>query len=246
MKRFLDLFFSLLGLLVFSPILCILMFLVYKYDGGSPLYVAPRVGKRGIPFSMVKLRSMSVNADRTGVDSTGDSDTRITPIGKFIRKYKMDELIQLWNVCAGDMSLVGPRPNVERETDMYTPVERHLLSIKPGITDFASIVFSDEGRILKDLPDPDVSYHQLIRPGKSLLGLFYVDNRSLIVDVSLIFITILSIFSRPLSLRLVVLLLRYLGASQELCCIASRVHPLHPSPPPGSSIIVTARSGLAC
>ena len=246
MKRFLDLFSSLLGLLIFSPLLFFVMFLVCKYDGGSPFYIAPRVGKQGIPFSMVKLRSMSVNADKTGVDSTGESDARITPIGKFIRKYKIDELVQLWNVFVGDMSLVGPRPNVQRETDMYTPVERHLLSVKPGITDFASIVFSDEGRILKDLPDPDVSYHQLIRPGKSLLGLFYVDNRSLIVDFSLVFITVISIFSRSLSLSLVVLLLRRLGASQDLCGIASRLHPLRPSPPPGSSLIVTSRSGLAC
>jgi lipopolysaccharide/colanic/teichoic acid biosynthesis glycosyltransferase len=114
---------------------------------------------------------MIKNADQSGVDSTGAADRRITPVGHFIRRYKLDEITQLWNVLKGDMSLVGPRPNVQRETDMYTGIERRLLSVKPGITDFSSIVFSDEGDILKDHADPDIAYNQLIRPGKSALGL---------------------------------------------------------------------------
>jgi lipopolysaccharide/colanic/teichoic acid biosynthesis glycosyltransferase len=108
---------------------------------------------------------------------------RITPVGQFIRGYKLDELTQLWNVLKGEMSLVGPRPNVKRETDLYTKVEKDLLTVKPGITDFASIVFSDEGEILSGQSDPDVSYNQLIRPGKSRLGLFYIKVRSIKTDI---------------------------------------------------------------
>ena len=103
-------------------------------------------------FRMVKLRSMVINADASGVNSTSNTDTRITAVGRFIRKFKLDELMQLWNVLIGDMSLVGPRPNVRSETDMYTPVERKLLTVRPGITDLASIVFSDEGEILSRSP----------------------------------------------------------------------------------------------
>ena len=121
---------------------------------------------------MIKLRSMIVNAEKSKVDSTSSNDPRITKIGKIIRKLKLDELSQLFNVFIGEMSLVGPRPNVKRETDLYTKVEKNLLSVKPGITDFASIIFSDESEILKNVDDPDISYNQLIRPWKSRLGLF--------------------------------------------------------------------------
>ena len=163
MKRLFDIVCSSLGLIVASPVLCPVIFLVWRQDKQSPFYVAPRVGKNGIPFKMVKLRSMIVNADRSGVDSTSVNDQRITKVGHFIRRSKLDELTQLWNVLIGDMSLVGPRPNVRRETDLYTKLEQKLLTVKPGITDFASIVFSDEGDILKDVEDPDIAYNQLIR-----------------------------------------------------------------------------------
>ena len=121
---------------------------------------------------MYKLRTMIINADSTGVDSTSSNDNRITSVGKFIRKFKIDEISQLINVLLGDMSLVGPRPNVLREILMYTDLEKELLTVKPGITDFASIVFSDEGEILSDSDDPDIDYNQLIRPGKGYLGNF--------------------------------------------------------------------------
>jgi len=130
MKRFIDFSVSAIGLFLLSPVLLCFIFLVWYHDKSSPFYIAPRIGLRGIPFSMVKLRSMSVGADRSGVDSTGDNDARITAIGSVIRKYKIDELMQLWNVVLGQMSLVGPRPNVVRETDMYTSVERGLLTVK--------------------------------------------------------------------------------------------------------------------
>lgn len=243
MKRLFDIVASASGLLVASPILLPVMFLVWKQDKHSPFYVAPRVGMGDRIFQMVKLRSMVINADKTGVDSTGANDRRITPVGHFIRRYKLDELTQLWNVLKGDMSLVGPRPNVKRETDLYTPEEKRLLSVKPGITDFASIVFSDEGDILKDQADPDIAYNQLIRPGKGHLGLFYIAHRSLWVDIRLCVLTAVAIVSRPRALSGVCSLLQSLGASSELLEIASREKPLVPSPPPGGDRIVTSRDG---
>src|ERR1700730_9961923 len=142
MKRLFDIVGASCGLLIASPVLLIVMFLIWWEDKHSPFYVAARVGKDGRPFRMVKQRSMTVNADRTGVDSTAANDRRITPVGHFVRRFKLDELTQLWNVLFGDMSLVGPRPNVKREIDLYTSVERRLLQVKPGVTDISSILFS--------------------------------------------------------------------------------------------------------
>ena len=200
-KRIFDLSISFIGLIVLSPIFLICIFLVWIQDFGNPLYVAKRVGVNEKIFWMVKIRSMLINADKSGVDSTANNDKRITLIGKFIRKFKIDELTQLWNVFIGDMSFVGPRPNVKKETDLYTLEEKKLLTIKPGITDFSSIVFSDEGDILQDKEDPDISYNQLIRPGKSKLGIFYVENNNILLDIQIIILTIVSIFSRDKALR---------------------------------------------
>jgi lipopolysaccharide/colanic/teichoic acid biosynthesis glycosyltransferase len=243
MKRLFDIIASAAGLLAASPVLLPVMFLVWRQDRHSPFYVAPRVGKGEKLFSMVKLRSMVINADKSGVDSTGSNDRRITPVGHFIRRYKLDELTQLWNVLKGDMSLVGPRPNVKRETDLYTSEEKKLLSVKPGITDFASIVFSDEGDILKDQADPDIAYNQLIRPGKGKLGLLYIANRSILLDIRLCWLTAVAILSRPRALAGVQSLLQSLDASRELIQIAGRQNPLVPSPPPGGDRIVTSRDG---
>jgi lipopolysaccharide/colanic/teichoic acid biosynthesis glycosyltransferase len=243
LKRLFDVLASAIGLLAASPVLLPVMFLVWWQDKHSPFYVAPRVGQGDVPFRMVKLRSMIVNADKSGVDSTGNNDRRITPVGQFIRSYKLDELTQLWNVLKGDMSLVGPRPNVKRETDLYTPVERGLLLVRPGITDFSSIVFSDEGDILAGQEDPDIAYNQLIRPGKSMLGLFYIEHRSLWLDIRLCLLTAVAIISRATALKSVGKILSSLGANAELLRIAARVQPLVPRPPPGATKIVTSRDG---
>jgi lipopolysaccharide/colanic/teichoic acid biosynthesis glycosyltransferase len=240
-KRFMDLVFSLLGLILASPILVPVMFLVWRQDRHSPFYVAERVGKDFIPFKMVKLRSMVKDADSTGVDSTSVNDVRITPVGQFIRKYKLDELTQLWNVLKGDMSLVGPRPNVKRETDLYTKEERVLLAVKPGITDFSSIVFSDEGDILASQQDPDVAYNQLIRPGKSRLGLYYVQIATIRTDFVLLFLTVIAVLSRANALALNARYLVFVGAPNELIKIAVRKTSLVPTPPPGSDSIVDSR-----
>ena len=153
-KRLMDITAAAAGLLILSPILITVAFIVYLQDFHNPLYIAPRVGKQRKMFNMVKLRSMIVAADKSGVDSTSSDDKRITWIGRFIRKIKLDEITQLWNVLIGDMSLVGPRPNVERDVAIYTEEELHLLDVRPGITDFSSIVFSDEGDILKGSLNP--------------------------------------------------------------------------------------------
>ena len=243
MKRVFDLGFSFLGLVILSPIVVIFMFLIWRQDLHSPFYIAKRVGLNGREFNMVKLRSMVKNADKSGVDSTSTDDMRITKVGHIIRKFKLDELMQLWNVFLGDMSLVGPRPNVKPETDLYTDLEKTLLLVKPGITDISSIVFSDEGDILAGKDDPDISYHQLIRPGKSKLGLFYISHRGFILDIYLVFLTLLAIISKPKALKLLTSKLQDLNASDELISIASRTQELVPSPPPGALDIVTSRDG---
>ena len=128
------------------------------------------------------------NADKSGISSTSVNDKRITSIGKFIRKFKIDEILQLVNVIKGDMSLVGPRPQIPSEVELYSEYEKNLLSIKPGITDFSSIIFSDEGEILKDSLDPNQDYNKLIRPWKSKLGIFYINNRDNFIDLQLLFL----------------------------------------------------------
>ena len=147
LKRFFDISFSFVGLVLISPLFLLFMFLVFVYDFHSPFYIASRVGRGGKSFKMIKLRSMKINADKSGVASTANDDNRITPVGKIIRKFKFDELSQLINVFLGSMSLVGPRPQVAQDVSLYTEKEKKLLTSKPGITDYSSIVFSDEGDI---------------------------------------------------------------------------------------------------
>ena len=240
-KRLVDILASFFGLLITSPILLPVMFLVWKEDKKSPFYIAPRSGRNGTTFKMVKLRSMVVDADKSGVDSTSGNDMRITPIGHKIRRYKLDELIQLWNVLIGDMSLVGPRPNVKSETDLYTDVEKELLLVRPGITDFSSIVFSDEGEILEGKDNPDLVYNQLIRPWKSRLGLIYIKNQSLLLDLQLILYTLVAIISKQKALIWVAEKLRKLNVDAETIKISKRRVSLYPFPPPGSSEIVSSR-----
>ena len=241
MKRLVDILGALTGLVLASPVLLTVMLLVWLQDFRSPLYTPLRAGQGGRTFRMIKLRSMVMNADRKGGSSTAANDPRITPVGRFIRRCKLDELTQLWNVLVGDMSLVGPRPNLKEETDLYTSEERKLLSVRPGITDFSSIVFSDEGEILRGKPDPDLAYNQLIRPWKSRLGIFYVEKRSFAVDVKLIAFTLVALASRRHALDLVQRLLIRLGADKRLVRVASRSEELTPYPPPGAAEIVGSR-----
>ena len=238
LKRFFDFLLAVLGLLLFSPFLLICLLLIWLQDFHSPFYIALRVGKDGKMFSMVKLRTMVVNADKSGVDSTSTDDKRITFIGQTIRRFKIDELTQLWNVFLGQMSLVGPRPQVEKDVDIYTSEERHLLDVRPGITDFASIVFADEGSILAGRVDPDLAYNQLIRPWKSRLGLLYARHRTLWIDIKLIVATILAVLARNKALQMVHKILVHLDADHELLTVCLRNTELTAAPPPGADEIV--------
>jgi lipopolysaccharide/colanic/teichoic acid biosynthesis glycosyltransferase len=184
---------------------------------------------------------MISDADKNGIDSTADTDKRITRAGHIVRRYKLDEFSQLINVLLGDMSFVGPRPNVIREVSLYTDQEKHLLDLRPGITDLASIVFSDEGDILAGSRDPDLHYNQIIRPWKSRLGLLYIENRNVLLDLYIIILTVVSILSRPLALKGVQRILKSLGADDQLVRIARRQEPLQPYPPPGATHIVRSR-----
>ncbi len=189
-----------------------------------------RMGKGMVPFKMYKFRSMVVNADRNGVNSTSGNDSRITPIGRIIRRYKLDELSQLINVFIGDMSFVGPRPQVvDHVTQEYTQLEMTLLNVKPGITDISSIVFSDEGEILKDSLDPDADYNSLIRPWKSRLGIIYVNNHNLILDIKLILITGVAIFNKNRALIFVNKILVEINAPSEVIEVSKRKLMLVPS-----------------
>ena len=238
-KRFFDIVVSAVGLLLLWPFLLLFLLLIWLQDFCSPFYIAPRARTRNTTFNMVKLRSMVKNADKVGGASTATNDRRITWVGKLIRKTKFDEVPQLWNVFVGDMSLVGPRPQVIRDVALYTEEEHHLFDVRPGITDFSSIVFADEGEILKGGENPDLRYNQVIRPWKSQLGLFYAQNNSVLVDVQLIALTVMSAVSRQRALAGVQSILRALGAPAELVSIAGRKNVLVPRPPPGADAVET-------
>jgi lipopolysaccharide/colanic/teichoic acid biosynthesis glycosyltransferase len=194
LKRSFDLLFSLVSLIILSPVLVLISLLIKLSDGGPVLYKAPRVGIKGDIFKMYKFRTMVANADTIGGSSTSNDDPRLTKIGKRLRRYKLDEIPQLINVLKGDMSIVGPRPEVKYYTDMFTDKEKIILSVKPGITDFASVWNPDEGKILEGSEDPEKTYFEEIRPEKIRLQLKYVKERSFRVDLKIILLTIKAVF----------------------------------------------------
>lgn len=194
-KRLFDIVLALMGLLTIGPFLLAVSFLIKK-DGGPVFYRGVRVGRYGRPFRIYKFRSMVVDAEKIGGPSTADDDPRITKIGKFIRKYKLDELPQLINVLKGEMSFVGPRPEVKHYVDMYTEEEKAILSVRPGITDWASLWNPDEGAVLAGSPDPEKAYMEKIRPTKLRLQLKYVRERSLLADIKIIFLTFKAVVTK--------------------------------------------------
>ncbi len=190
-KRLFDITFSLIGLFVLFPLIAVLGILIKKEDGGPVFYRGTRTGRDSIEFQMFKFRTMVVDAEKLGGSSTADDDPRITRIGKTLRKYKLDELPQLINVLKGDMSLVGPRPEVKKYTDLFSGEEKMILSVRPGITDWASIWNPNEGAILEGTNDPDKAYEELIRPIKLKLQLKYVKEQSIFKDLKILCWTIL-------------------------------------------------------
>ena len=238
MKRLADLSIAICSLLLLMPLLALIAVGVWSQDGGSPWYRGIRVGRDGREFRMLKFRSMRPGAAKTGVNSTAAGDARITRIGRLLRALKLDELPQLWNVVTGDMSLVGPRPQVPEDASLYTAEELRLLEVRPGITDLASIVFSDEGAILAGSADPDLLYNQIIRPWKSRLALLYLDHACLSTDALILLSTAGALFSRRWALSQVRRLLDQWGVGQPLFGIALREAPLPAFPPPGACEVV--------
>jgi len=196
-KWLFDILFSLLGLLVSSPLLLLIACLIKREDGGPIFYRGVRVGRFGKPFRIFKFRTMVVNAEKLGGPSTANDDPRITKVGRLLRKYKLDELPQLLNVLRGEMSFVGPRPEVQHYVDMFAEKEKTILSVRPGITDWASLWNPDEGAILAGSPDPEKTYMEKIRSAKICLQLKYVREQSLWVDMKIIFFTIKTVIFGP-------------------------------------------------
>jgi lipopolysaccharide/colanic/teichoic acid biosynthesis glycosyltransferase len=246
-RRAVDILVASLGLLAVAPVLLVAGVAVWLQDRGSPLYISYRIGRDGVPFRLVKLRSMVAEASHAGVDTTTAFDRRVTRVGRVIRRLKLDEFPQLWNVLAGHMSLVGPRPNVPREVDRYTMTEREQLSLRPGLTDLSSIVFSNLGQILAESHDPNRDYALGIRPWKSRLALLYVRKRSLRLDLEVLGLTLACLISRPIALRGVEAILTRLDAPGE---VRQTVRDLRegvgpaPFPPPGVESEPTLPAGL--
>lgn len=195
LKRLFDIIFSFLGLILVSPLLLIVVLLIKINSSGQVFYRGERIGKLRKPFRIFKFRTMVENADRIGGPSTADDDPRLTKIGRFLKKYQLDELPQLINVLRGEMSLVGPRPEVRVYVDMMSDEERKtILSVLPGMTDLASLWNFHESEVLKGSSDPERAYQEKIRPEKIRLQMEYVKNRSFLLDFKLIIKTISKIF----------------------------------------------------
>ena len=193
MIRFFDVVLSGIGLILLSPLFLVLYVLIRLESKGGGFYAQERIGKDGVPFKLYKFRSMRQDADKGSLITVGGHDPRITKMGYFIRKYKLDELPQLWNVFIGDMSLVGPRPEVEKYTRLYTPEQRMVLSVAPGITDWASIEYVDENVILGQAEDPDKAYIEKIMPDKIKYNMKYINHKSIGEYFKIIFMTFWSI-----------------------------------------------------
>ncbi|MDB5192265.1 MAG: wcfS [Segetibacter sp.] len=190
--RIIDWTFALLGLIILLPVFLIIATIIKLTSKGPVFYKQIRVGKNGKDFKLYKFRSMTVNADKKGLLTVGGKDSRVTPIGYFLRKYKLDELPQLINVLAGEMSLVGPRPEVRKYVDLYTAEQRAVLNVLPGITDNASIVYRNENELLATADDPEAFYIREIMPRKIELNYSYIQNRSLKAYFEVIFKTVIT------------------------------------------------------
>lgn len=189
MIRFFDIVFSIIGLVLLSPLFTVLYLLIRIESQGGGFYSQERIGKNGKPFKLFKFRSMRIGSDKKGLITIGEKDNRITKTGFILRKYKLDELPQLWNVFIGDMSLVGPRPEVKKYTDLYTEEQKQVLQVRPGITDWASIKYVDENKILGESKDPDDAYVNLIMPNKIKLNMVYIQHQTLGEYFKIIFTT---------------------------------------------------------
>lgn len=190
MIRFLDLIFSFFGLFLLSPFFLFIAIFIKLTSRGSVIYKQPRIGLNGLEFNVFKFRTMRQNSDKLGLITVGGRDPRVTSIGYFLRKFKLDELPQLINVLIGDMSLVGPRPEVSKYVNLYTQEQRKVLSIRPGITDWASIYYHDENEILGKSSNPEKDYIEKVMPDKLNYNLIYFKNYGIKEYFKIIFTTL--------------------------------------------------------
>lgn len=196
LKRLFDFFFALSCLLLFLPFFILTGIIIRLTSGGGIIYRQKRVGKNNRDFTIYKFRTMKTGSDRSGLLTIGENDTRITATGRYLRKYKLDELPQLFNILKGDMSFVGPRPEVRRYVEMYSETQKRVLSVKPGLTDMASLKYYDENLILGNEKDPEQVYIEKIMPEKLDLNLEYLEKRSLCSDVMVLFKTFARILGK--------------------------------------------------
>jgi lipopolysaccharide/colanic/teichoic acid biosynthesis glycosyltransferase len=196
MKRLFDIIFSSIVLLLFLPFGVIIALIISFTSRGGVFYTQERIGKGGKTFGLYKFRTMQKNADKAGKLTVGMRDPRITGIGYFLRKYKLDEFPQFINVLIGEMSVVGPRPEVEEYTEMYTQSQRDILKVKPGITDYASLQYYDENRLLGESDNPRETYINEIMPAKIELNRKYIDNPTLVRDLKVVWLTFLKVLGR--------------------------------------------------
>lgn len=195
MKRLLDIFSSLFALILLSPVFVFIGLAIVWESKGGIFYSQIRVGKNERPFRLYKFRSMRPASDASRLITVGDRDPRITKTGYFLRKYKLDELPQLLNILKGDMSVVGPRPEVPRYVQLYTPEQKKVLSVRPGLTDFASLEYLKEAELLAQAADPEKTYIDEIMPAKLTLGIKYIEQQNLWTDLGIIFATLRKIIS---------------------------------------------------
>lgn len=196
MKRLLDILISSIGLILLSPVFLLLSIAILLDSSGGVFFRGIRIGKGGNPFHIYKFRSMYPDSEGKGKWNIGDKDTRITRMGHFLRKSKLDELPQLINVLKGEMSLVGPRPELKYYVDMYTDSEKPILDLKPGITDWASITNFEQFKYFTEVSDPDVFYLECVRPLKLRLQLYYRYNHNFLTDIYCIMFTIYKVITR--------------------------------------------------
>lgn len=195
-KRLFDIIIALTGLIILSPFLILIYCLILTTSGVPVIYNQLRVGRNDKDFRLYKFRSMYINADQHGLLTTGSGDKRITKVGRILRKYKLDELPQLWNVLKGNMSIVGPRPEVRKFVNLYSDEEKLVLSVRPGLTDYASLAYFNENEVLENYPDSEKAYIEIIMPAKLKLNLKYIGEAGLSTDLKVIGKTMVRIFSQ--------------------------------------------------
>lgn len=196
MKRCFDIFAALTASLILLPFSILIAVAITLESKGGFIYKQKRVGKDNADFNLLKFRTMRINSDKNGLLTVGDNDNRITKIGYFLRKYKLDELPQLLNILVGDMSIVGPRPEVRKYVNLYNQEQLKVLSVRPGLTDYASLTYISESELLAESTNPEETYIKDIMPHKIKLGLQYINNQSLAEDTRIIFKTLFSIIKK--------------------------------------------------